>query len=93
MPNHAGEISGTSPSPDPTIASTSAAIPAARRAVSDRALTISEMFTLEATMTRPASAAVAPTMATLKSDQCSRPSIMVGMLSRVRLPQTWTGTS
>jgi hypothetical protein len=85
MPNHNGLIIGIRPSADPTIASTSAAIPAASRAVSARPLTISPMLTLAATMTRPARAAVAPAIATLNSAQSSRPSIMVGMLSRPRL--------
>src|SRR3546814_3679359 len=68
-------MSGTSPRAEPESAKTRPAIPAARRAVSEDSFTMSAMFTLAATITRPARAAVAPTSATLNSDQPSSASM------------------
>ena len=53
-------------------------MPDARRAVSDGAFTMSPMFTLAATITRPARAAAAPSIATWNSCQLSRASMLGG---------------
>ena len=71
IPNAAVEISGTSPTAQTTIASTSPEMAEARREVSEGAAMITWMFTLAATITSPARAAAAPSIATSNSCHCS----------------------
>ena len=61
------------------MATTSVEIAAAAREGSVAVFMISPMFTDIATMSRPASAAVAPTIATLNSDQPSSASDMAAL--------------
>ncbi len=71
------------------MATTSVAIEAAAtRAVRATVVMISPMFTDIATMSRPARAAVAPTIATLKSVQPSSASGMAALYSRARAART-----
>ncbi len=70
--------SGNSPTAHTMLARISPAIPDATRDVRDAAVMTTWMFTLAATMTRPASAAVAPSIATLYSCQFSSASMLAG---------------